>query len=406
MSWEQNAVRNAKRVLQCIVYDPLTANKPGMEVRTMQVWWVDGYRLALRVLVTMLLLILLVVAGLALAPSAAAQGPEGSLVVATASGGPIYALEANGSGLRYLTSGMDPALSPDGRWVAFTRWDGPQHGAPGSLWVVSADGTGERLVLDGLHQPRSPVWSPDGSQISLSVQQGGRLAPEYKCSKTLPADPLMADADGDYIRAVVDAGEGDVEVRYCYTLLAHPNWRLRVVDVASGSFQDLPGDLFSLAPAWDPANAWRVVYEGEIGLVNLDLNQGHTWALTEDPNDHTPVFSPDGSRIAVSYWQLDHWEIHVLNADGSGRVRLTETPLRVIVEDRLQGKDTRAWNNAAPAWSPDGSQIAFLTDRAGEWQVWVMEADGSGQRALLPGALGDGLRLDYHAVGEQVLSWR
>jgi dipeptidyl aminopeptidase/acylaminoacyl peptidase len=372
----------------------------------MQVWRMDGYRLVLRVLVTMLLLILLVVASLALAPGAAAQGPGGSLVVETASGGSIYALAAGGSGLRYLTSGMDPALSPDGRWVAFTRWDGPQHGAPGSLWVVDVDGAQERLVLDGLRQPRSPVWSPDGSQIVLSVQQGGRLAPEYKCSRSLPSEPLMADADGDYVRVVVDAGEGDVEVKYCYTLLAHPNWRLRVVDVASGSFQDLPGDLFSESPAWDPANGWRVVYEGEIGLVNLDLNQSHTWALTEDPNDHTPVFSPDGSRIAVSYWQHDHWEIHVLNADGSGRVRLTETPLRAIVEGRLQGQDMHAWNNAAPAWSPDGSQIAFVTDRAGEWQVWVMQADGSGQQPLLPATLGGGFKLDYQAVGEQVLSWR
>jgi TolB protein len=372
----------------------------------MQVWWIDGYRLALRVLVTMLLLILLVVASLALAPSAAAQGPVGSLVIGTASGGPIYVLEANGTGPRYLTSGIDPALSPDGQRVAFTRWEGPQNGAPGSLWVIGLDGLGERLVLGDLRQPRSPVWSPDGSQIALSVQQGGRLAPEYKCGRTLPSDPLMADADGDYVRVVVETGGGDVEVKYCYTLLAHPNWRLRVVDVASGSFQDLPGDLFSRAPAWDPANPWRVVYEGEMGLVNLDLNQAHTWALTDDANDHTPVFSPDGSRLAVSYWQHDHWEIHVLNADGSGRVRLTDTPLRVIVEGRLQGQDAHAWNNAAPVWSPDGSQIAFLTDRTGEWQVWVMEADGSSQRPMLPAELVAELGLEYHGLGERAISWR
>jgi TolB protein len=128
--------------------------------------------------------------------------------------------------------------------------------------------------------------------------------------------------------------------------------------------------------------------------------------LTEDVHDHTPVFSPDGRRIAVSYWQHDHWEVHVMNADGSGRVRLTQTPLSVIVEQRIQGEVQRAWNNVAPAWSPDGSQIAFLTDRTGRWELWVMAADGSDPHPLLAEDVHDQLNLEYHGVDEQVISWR
>lgn len=354
----------------------------------------------------------LLVAGLIFVPGAAAQDSGGTLVFQTASGGLIYAVNADGSGLRYLTTGMDPALSPDGQWVAFTRWEGSQHGAPGGLWVVNVNGTGEWLVLGDLSQPKAPVWSPDGSRIALSVQQGGRLSPEHKCSHELPSDPLVADEDGDYIRVAVEVEDGDVEVKYCYTLLAHPFWRLRVVDVATGDFEDLPGDLFSTAPAWDPANPWRLVYDGERGLVNLDINRNVTWALTDDPYDGTPVFSPDGSRIALSYWQHDHWEIHSLNANAlsgtgrGGRVRLTETPLQAIVEQQLAGQEPRAWNNVAPAWSPDGSRIAFLTDRTGRWEIWTMAADGSDQRPLLPPGVQDGLTLEYHGVGEQALSWR
>jgi hypothetical protein len=353
-------------------------------------------------------------------PSAAGANARGTIVVQTASGGPIYTVNADGSNLRYLTTGIDPALSPDGRWVAFTRWEGPQHGAPGSLWVINVDGTGERVILDNVHQPKAPVWSPDGTQIAVSVQQGGRLHPEQKCSQGLPSEPLAADEDGDYLRVVVEADDGDVEVRYCYTLLPHPYWGLGLVDVASGAFQDLAGDLFSYAPAWDPSNDWHLVYGGEMGLVNLDLNQGTTWSLTDDVNDHTPVFSPDGSKIAVSYWQHDHWEIHVVNADGGGRVRLTQTPLRVIVEQRIRGEEGRAWNNTAPAWSPDGSQIAFLTDRAGRWEVWVMpapgahrpgtgqaqvNADGGDQRPLFGEDVQAQLRLEYHSVDERMISW-
>jgi dipeptidyl aminopeptidase/acylaminoacyl peptidase len=342
-------------------------------------------------------------------PSAAPSGPggKGTIVFQTASGGPIYVVNADGTDLRYLTTGMDPALSPDGRQVAFTRWQGSGHGTPGNLWVINLDGSGERAILGDVSQPKAPVWSPDGSQIAISMQSGGRLAPEYKCSQGLPSDPLIADEDGDYFKVKVEVeADGGVDVKLCYTLLPHPFWGLELVDVASGKFEELPRDLFSYAPTWDPANDWRLVYDGERGLVNLDLNLGTTWALTQDPRDHTPTFSPDGTRLAVAYQQQDHWDIHVMNADGSGRVRLTETPLRTIAEQRIQGQEPRSWNNTAPAWSPDGSQIAFLTDRNGQWEIWVMNADGSDQRPLFPAGLPQGVALEYYSVGERVLSWR
>jgi dipeptidyl aminopeptidase/acylaminoacyl peptidase len=372
----------------------------------MQSGIIPRHQFTLRALVTALLLAALVVAGLMLAPSAAAQGPAGTLVVQTVSGGPIYVIEGSGSQLRYLTTGIDPTLSPDGQWVAFTRWDTTQHGAFGSLWVIRVDGSDEQVVSEaqvgGLRQPKSPAWSPDGSQIVISMQEGGRLQPERQCGQGLPSDPLLADEDGDYFRVVLEDGQ----VQLCYTLLPHPFWGLRLVEVATGAFEDLPRDRFSYAPGWDPVNDWHLVYDGERGLVNLDLNQGTTWALTDDVNDHTPVFSPDGRRIAVSYWQHDHWEVHVMKADGSGRARLTQTPLSVIVEQRIRGEAQHAWNNAAPAWSPDGSQIAFLTDRTGRWEVWVMAADGSDPHPLLAEELQAQLNLEYHGVDERVISWQ
>jgi dipeptidyl aminopeptidase/acylaminoacyl peptidase len=344
------------------------------------------------------------------APSTATTaGPaeSGTLVFQTASGGPIYAINADGSNLRYLTTGIDPAISRDGRQIAFTRWEDSQSGAPGSLWIINIDGSGERVILNDVNQPKAPTWSPDGSKIAISMQQGGRLSPEYKCSKGLPSDPLMADRDGDYFHVKVEVDQnGDVEAKICYTLLPHPFWGLRMVNVASGQFEDLPRSLFSYAPAWDPSDPWRLVYEGDLGLVNLDLNQNTTWALNQDPRDRTPIFSPDGSRLAVAYKQNDHWDIHVMNADGSGRVRLTETPLRVLVDQQINGQEVRSWNNVAPVWSPDGSQIAFLTDRSGQWEIWVMNADGSHQQPMFPAGTLGSLNLQYYNVGERALSWR
>jgi TolB protein len=323
--------------------------------------------------------------------------PANIIIFRAASGGPIYAINADGSNLRYLTTGLDPALSPDGRWVAFSRWETSQDGALGSLWLINLDGTGERAVMTNVYNPRTPTWSVDGRQLVISFQNGGRPGFERKCSgQRPPRDAVDIDINRD----------GRDDIIYCFTQLPDPHWSLRLVNVATGVHQDLPGDLYSLSPAWDPRNSQRLIYDGEAGLVNLDLLENKTSALTLDVNDHSPVFSPDGSKIALSYRQDDHWDIHVLNADGSGRLRLTESSYLTWVQQELNGQMPRSYNNAAPAWSPDSSQIAFLTDRTGQWEIWVMNIDGSNQRPLFPpGSLAD-IPLQYNGVDERVISWR
>ncbi len=320
-----------------------------------------------------------------------------TVVFQASSGGPIYAVDPGGTNLRYLTSGIDPVLSPNGQWVAFSRWETSQDGALGSLWLINVDGSGERVIHENLFNPRTPVWSPDGSQIVLSMQHGGRTQYVRKCSDSRP--PVGA-IDIDIRR---DA-DGDREI--CFTLLPDPHWSLRQVDVASGAHEDLTGDKYSLSPAWDPNYTPHLVYDGESGLVNLDLDQNRTWALTGDVNDHSPVFSPDGGKIALSYRQDDHWEIHVMNVDGSNRRRLTQTSYLDLVRQQLRGEQPHSYNNAAPAWSPDGSQIAFLTDRTGAWEIWIMNADGSNQQPLITAEMLAGIPLQYNGMDERSLSWR
>ncbi len=112
---------------------------------------------------------------------------------------------------------------------------------------------------------------------------------------------------------------------------ADPYWGLLLVDAATGSHEELPRSDHSFAPTWDPANPWHVVYRGDRGLMSLDVVQRTTWLLKENGAQRGPVFSPDGTKIATTFWQTDHWEIHVMNADGTGEVRLTSTPASVII---------------------------------------------------------------------------
>ena len=78
--------------------------------------------------------------------------------------------------------------------------------------------------------------------------------------------------------------------------------------------------------------------------------------------DRHPAWSPDGTRIAFESQRGGNTDIYVMNADGTGETRLTD----------------HSRTDRRPAWSPDGTKIAFTSDRDGRnWEIHVMDADGT-----------------------------
>src|SRR5690606_37662488 len=109
--------------------------------------------------------------------------------------------------------------------------------------------------------------------------------------------------------------------------------------------------------------------------------------------DWDPDWAPNGGRIVYQSKEGPKWEIFSINPDGSGQVALTR-PVTTLVDEMP--------SNVAPAFSPDGKQIVFLSNRqddneAGAWRLWVMNADGSNQRPLPLDT-----EIDYAFGGEQV----
>lgn len=320
------------------------------------------------------------------------------IVFQRSSGGDIMLIKPDGTGLRRLTSGIDPVLSPDGQSVAFTRW----QGETGSLWLINIDGSNERKVFDNVKQAKGPDWSPDGRQIVMNFQQGGRLDFEQDCTKlkagSRPRPPRNAT---DFEFKLND----DFEPELCYTIPPDEYWSLKVVNLADGSFNDVDGGTYAFRPAWDPSQTWRIVSDGGRGLLELDVNRDYRQSITDEVGDGSPVISPEGRFIAVSLGREgggQGYDIFRLNANGTGRVRLTETPLW----ESASPISNKLWNNVAPAWSPDGTQIAFLTDRNGRWEIWVMNADGSNPHPLFSDEVNEQLQLTYNFVDERMLSWR
>jgi len=111
---------------------------------------------------------------------------------------------------------------------------------------------------------------------------------------------------------------------------------------------------------------------------------------------HDPAWQPGGGRIVFHRKQGSHWQIYIVNPDGSGLAALTR-PVTALVDELP--------SNVSPTWSPDGQHILYLSNRnsiesAGAWHFWVMNADGSEQRMLPIDVV-----LDYTFSSEQMVSW-
>ena len=179
---------------------------------------------------------------------------------------------------------------------------------------------------------------------------------------------------------------------------------------------------FNSTPAWSPAGdeiayASDLTFGGNFDLYLMSVDGSVTTQLTNDLNawEDQPTWSPDGKSIAftIHFWdEIRNSDIFVIDRFGGNRIRLTNTPLSeeypawspsndvigflykeeadsssyYIYTMRLDGSGRSKLSNLRArgplAWSPDGKQIAFATPKGDGWDLYILNADGSGGHYL------------------------
>src|SRR6266576_1341413 len=127
-------------------------------------------------------------------------------------------------------------------------------------------------------------------------------------------------------------------------------------------------------------------------LTFPDPARDSTGHVIDTTSNFHPAWSPDGTKIAFASTRDTNPEIYVMNADGSQQVDLTN----------------HGGSDLTPAWSPDGTRIAFQSDRSTNYAVWLMNADGSNPVRLTdpappsgaPSWSPDGTRIAYEQDGD------
>jgi dipeptidyl aminopeptidase/acylaminoacyl peptidase len=257
-----------------------------------------------------------------------------------------------------FTSGekdSNPRWSPDGRYLSFSR--------SGQIWLLPLAGGEARQLTKHKGCGGPAVWSPDGTRIALTVQ----LGPEG-------LEPEKADEEKDCFKKFTAGVRVVTDLHYKADgqgLLGDKRPQVVIVDVESCETRQLTaGNFGHTAPAWSPDGSLLAVASKREEDAD-DKRIGYLWSVPAQP------------------------EAWPAPADAFRRV----TPDGVIAY--------------APAWSPDGSRIAFTGMPAGVYgspdaHLYVVPAEGGGARDLTEGHdrhFGNAAAVDLGAAGAFALTW-
>lgn len=126
-------------------------------------------------------------------------------------------------------------------------------------------------------------------------------------------------------------------------------------------------------PDWSPDGS-LIAYQGtdprgnEPGIYVIPFTGGNLKRLTDHESDRLPIFSPNGSELAYMSTRSGNWDIYIINTTGGKPRQLTTNPS----------------NDGLPAWSPDGSQIAYISDAGGSWSIYTIKAGGGAPTRVGP----------------------
>jgi len=282
-------------------------------------------------------------------PPASTPGPVIAFTSYRDSNAEIYTMNSDGSNLRNLTnnpaSDTEAEISPDGTKIAFvsTRDGGILNP---EIYVMNADGSNQQRLTkndDTNAADRHPTWDPTGQRIAFASNR-----------------------------------DGNQEI---YTMFADGSGQENLTNNPARDF----------APAYSPAGtdtagtstiAFETNRTGNAEIFFMDYKGNNPYQLTNNPaGDFGVTYAPD---------PIDSWNrafTRAVPTQGGGfNYEIYQMSYLAVTQTNLTNSPA---TETDPSYSPDGTKIAFTTDRAGNEEIYSMTRDGSSPTNLTNNAASD-----------------
>ncbi|WP_340817910.1 hypothetical protein [Methanolobus sp. WCC4] len=239
------------------------------------------------------------------------------------------------------------------------------YAADQAIWIMNSDGSGKKKLYDGMAWDGEPEFNGDGTKIYFASESKKAFSARYISVHVMNEDG----SEGVKLTETADSKAPSLSPdgsRLVYTSRVSGNydiWTMSPNGSDSVRLTDATGD--DISPSWSP-DGKNIVYSSMGDIFTIGVNAARPVQLTSDTYDNVePDYSPDGKLIAYASNIGGDYDLWILNADGSSHTRITSD----------------SSSERAPAWSPDGERIAYVSNRDGEYDIWVMDL-GSGSIEL------------------------
>ena len=285
---------------------------------------------------------------------------------------------------------LNPAVSPDGQKIAFTR--ASETAVRDIWWIDTRDGelhelTHDRMNIDSL------TWSADSRSVIFSSNRGGKYALWQMALSDSKASRLTVGTEDAY-----QPTAGWHKGQLAYTQ-GSAIWSIANVTV-DGEESVLSSTQQDSAPALSPDGRWFAIQSlrsgsQEVWIASIDGGQLRQLTFLGGPLTGSPSWSHDGQRLLFDSRPDTHSHIFVVPAGGG-------QPRQITFGDG---------NDIIPRFSQDDSTVYFRSNRAGRWQLFKMPASGgqpqpvTSKDGIVPQESSDGRYL-YYARGDEDGLWR